>query len=93
MVFFGSEVSNLENSAILPKNNLLKPLSFNTFIIPPLQLHKRVSFLNYKFYVSSSPFPHTFTISSVNPCALGKLQGYINIKLEKEQFYHICCIE
>lgn len=46
MVFFGSEVSKLENSAIIPKNNLLKPLSFNTLVIPPLQLHKRIRFLN-----------------------------------------------
>lgn len=90
MVFLGSEASNIENSAILPKNNLLKLLSFDTLTILPLQLYKS------KFSQASfmySPFPHTFKISFVNPCALGKLQGYTNVKLEKEQFHHIFCIE
>lgn len=89
-VFLGSEVSNIKNSAILPKNNLLKSLSFDNLIILPLHLFK--SSLKQVLCISS-PYPHTIKISLVNPCALGKLQGYIDVKLEKEQLYHICCIE
>lgn len=46
MVFFRSTFSKLENPAILLKNSLQKPLSFNTLIIPPFHLYKRINFLN-----------------------------------------------
>lgn len=68
MVFFGSEVSKLENSAILPKNSLLKPLFFNTLTIPPLYLCKRM-FSQLKVLRILFPFPtHVYNFFCKSSC-------------------------